>query len=120
MITAFFIAEESNPDELYDYCGCLWPEGMVDSETHFLFNKEKIEKIHHIGFSNDEEKKFKENLYNTIEEIINEDMDEDSNAERLDSNNEFVKSNETVEININQTSQPVFNTLNLNDINNNQ
>ena len=71
MITAFFIAEESNPTEFYDYCGCLWPEGMLDSKNHFLFNRDKIGSIQHIGYSNDEEKNFKQELNTLIKEKLN-------------------------------------------------
>lgn len=71
MITAFFVSEESNSDKFYDYCGCLWPEGMIDSENHFLFNKDKIDIIHHIGYSNDEEKKFKVKINELMKEKIN-------------------------------------------------
>lgn len=62
MITGFLIIEKNSEKTVWDYSGCLFPEGIVISERAALFNHSQIEKIEHIGYIDEEEKKFKEEL----------------------------------------------------------
>lgn len=61
MITGFYITTNEN-DKVYDYTGCLYPEGMLTSESNCVFNHDQIERIFCLGYSDEEEKKFKEEL----------------------------------------------------------
>ena len=71
MIIGFCSRERNDSDsKIYDYCGCLYPEGLLTSDRALLFDHKKIEKIYHIGLSNDdEEKQFKKNLKMAMEEF---------------------------------------------------
>lgn len=71
MITGFCCCEQSSPNVIYDYVGCLYPEGYLSSNKNLMFNHDQINKIYYMGFSDDEEKKFKENLNNIIKEYNN-------------------------------------------------
>ena len=62
MITGFLIKTDSIPDKIFDYSGCLYPEGIISSKANILFNHEQIKQIYAIGYSNEEEKAFKEKL----------------------------------------------------------
>ena len=64
MIIGFYVKSESDIDnnKIYDYVGCLYPEGMIDSKTNLLFNHDQIEEVYALGFTDDEEKKFKKDL----------------------------------------------------------
>lgn len=67
MITGFYIkAKTDNNDMIYDYSGCLYPEGVLSSEENCVFNHDQIDKIYFLGYSDDEEKKFKEELIKAI------------------------------------------------------
>ena len=66
MITGFCCTDAEEPDKMYDYSGCLYPEGIVSSETNLLFNHEQIDKIYALGFSDEEEKEFKEKLVDAL------------------------------------------------------
>ena len=66
MITGFCIIPNIEDKKMYDYCGCLYPEGNVSSDEMALFNNDQIEKIFSLGYSDDEEKKFKEKLVEFI------------------------------------------------------
>lgn len=57
-----FCALEKNRKSLYDYSGCLYPEGMLSTNQVFLFNHQQIEEVYHTGLIDEEEKKYKENL----------------------------------------------------------
>ena len=59
MITGFCAISEDNKDKIYDYSGCLYPEGFISSNQTLLFNHEQIDKVYHMGLIDDEEKNFK-------------------------------------------------------------
>lgn len=60
MITSCYIVTDDNKE--YDYNGCLYPEGLISRDEIYFFNHDAIERIYAIGFSDEEEKKYKESL----------------------------------------------------------
>ena len=71
MITGFCSREESNKEKIWDYSGCLYPEGILSSNQTALFDHEQIEAVYHMGLADEEERKFKEKLKEIIEEENN-------------------------------------------------
>ena len=71
MITGYLPIESSENGEkkIWDYCGCLYPEGMLTSTTNFLFNQDKIEEITFLGLEDEEEKEFQKKLEEQIKNI---------------------------------------------------
>ncbi|MDO4535237.1 MAG: DUF4176 domain-containing protein [Clostridium perfringens] len=49
-------------EKLYDYLGCLYPEGDIGEEYKFIFNHEDIDKIIFKGYEDKEEEAFKKAL----------------------------------------------------------
>lgn len=47
--------------ELYDYIGCLYPEGFINPEKTFVFQHSSIEEVVHLGYV-DEEEEFAQEL----------------------------------------------------------
>lgn len=70
MITGFCSYDEAKKDKAYDYTGCLYPEGIISSKQMALFNHSQIEKIFYLGYSDNEEKEFKQKLVASLNEII--------------------------------------------------
>lgn len=68
MITGFCMIDKNDNDKMYDYCGCLHPEGLLDTEKVALFNHEQIEKVWYLGYKNEEEILFKEKLIKYVNE----------------------------------------------------
>lgn len=68
MIIGFCSIPQEDKSKMYDYSGCLYPEGMIASDKILLFNHEQIEKIYCLGFSDEEEKQFKTNLKKMLEQ----------------------------------------------------
>lgn len=66
MITGFCMLDKNNSNKMYDYCGCLYPEGMVSSDQTALFDHSQIEKIYYVGLQDEEEKKFMETIKNLL------------------------------------------------------
>ena len=67
MITGFYSAPANDNSKVYDYCGCLFPEGVVSSEQNLLFDHNQIMRVYYMGYTSEEEKEFK----NKLAEIIN-------------------------------------------------
>lgn len=60
MITGFLVSSDGKT--VYDYAGCMYPEGVVSSTEALVFNHDQIENIYHMGLIDEEEKQFKERL----------------------------------------------------------
>ena len=71
MITGFCSVAQENQEKIYDYSGCVYPEGYLSSNQVCLFDHDQIEKIFFLGYEDDEEKMFKEKLNNIVESITN-------------------------------------------------
>ena len=65
MVVGFLPTLEEDPSKVFDYMGCLYPEGIMSSKQNLVFNHDQIEKLICLGFSDEEEKKFKAVLNNT-------------------------------------------------------
>ena len=76
MITGFCSIAEENQEKIYDYCGCIYPEGYLSSDEICLFDHDQIAEISFIGFENEEEKEFKENLVEVVQEFENSSTDD--------------------------------------------
>ena len=69
MITGYCAYDKSNQSKAYDYCGCLYPEGIITSDQMALFDNVQIEKVFFMGYSDDEDKQFKNKLIQSISQI---------------------------------------------------
>ena len=49
---------QRNGEEVFDYVGCPYPEGLLDSGNLFLFNHKDIAEISYLGFDNIERQIF--------------------------------------------------------------
>ena len=68
MISGFCAIDGQNSGEnkMWDYSGCLYPEGFLSSTQTCLFDHSQIEKIYHYGLIDEEEEKFKAQLNELI------------------------------------------------------
>lgn len=76
MITGFCTIPNDNKNKLYDYSGCIYPEGVINSSEICLFNKDQIKEVYFRGYENEEEKDFKDELARVVKEI---NLDSDHN-----------------------------------------
>lgn len=68
MITGYCVKDLENESEVYDYCACLYPEGVISSNETGLFNHSDIEKVLHMGYMDRDSLMFKD----YIKKVINE------------------------------------------------
>jgi len=69
MITGFCSISGEDKSKVFDYSGCLYPEGFISSNQTLLFNHEQIEKIFHLGLADEEEAQFKQKLNEMMKKI---------------------------------------------------
>ena len=73
MITGFCSIAQENQEKIYDYSGCVYPEGYLSSNQVCLFDHNQIEKIFFLGYEDEEEKMFKDKLNKIVASIENEE-----------------------------------------------
>ncbi|MBR2828220.1 MAG: DUF4176 domain-containing protein [Bacilli bacterium] len=84
MITSYlvFANKDDEKKKMFDYGGCTFPEGIIDSNHTVGFNHEDIEKVFYVGLEDEEEILFNKLLLKTESEIRtkfdqNKPIDED-------------------------------------------
>ena len=69
MITGFATASSDDPDLIYDYAGCMYPQGFITSNQTVLFDHDQIKKIYHFGLIDPEWVEFQDNLKKFLESL---------------------------------------------------
>ncbi|MBQ3940412.1 MAG: DUF4176 domain-containing protein [Oscillospiraceae bacterium] len=63
------IVTRSGDDTIYDYAGCYYPEGIGGTESTFFFNHAAIDRLFFVGFQDEEELQFRENVLGQLGEL---------------------------------------------------
>ena len=74
MITGFATASSDDPDLIYDYAGCMYPQGFITSNQTVLFDHDQIQKIYHFGLIDPEWVEFQSNLKKFLESLDEQDI----------------------------------------------
>ena len=69
MITGFASMSPETGDTIFDYSGCIYPEGFMSYNEVCVFNHDQIEKVYFKGYVDDEETNFKKELVEQLEKI---------------------------------------------------
>lgn len=69
MINGYCITTEAKKGKIFDYRGCSFPEGVLESTGVALFDHNQISEVCFVGYKNDESLNFLDKL-----EIINNEM----------------------------------------------
>ena len=69
MVTGYLVSTNDYPNHVFDYCVCMYPEGIIRSDTICVFNHLEINKIIFKGYMDNEEKYYLEKVKNTIGKI---------------------------------------------------
>ena len=81
MITGFCSVAQENQEKIYDYSGCVYPEGYLSSNQVCLFDHSQIEKIFFLGYEDEEEKVFKDKLNKIVASIEDDNGNNSTNIE---------------------------------------
>ena len=66
MISGFCVYSDKDNTKMFDYCGCLYPEGFLSADKSLIFNHDQIVKVYHLGLIDEEEITFKGKLKEII------------------------------------------------------
>jgi hypothetical protein len=69
MITGFCSVAQEDTSKMYDYSGCVYPEGYISSNQVCLFDHSQIEKVYFKGLVDDEETAFKAKLNALLKQV---------------------------------------------------
>ena len=58
---------EVETGKTWDYCGCMYPEGLINSHELVLFDQKHIDSLYFMGFRDGEGLKFTQKLLETGE-----------------------------------------------------
>ena len=83
MVTGFVAQSQETGDKVFDYMGCLYPEGIISSEQNLLFNHEQIDKIFYLGYSDEEWIE----VHSKLKEVASEMSKEMNETSQLTQNN---------------------------------
>ena len=83
MVTGFAAKGKETGDKMFDYIGCLYPEGVISSDKNLLFNHDQIDKIFYMGYVDDEQKE----LMNKLKSYLAKTADIDNIAMSIPLNN---------------------------------
>ena len=122
MVTGFCSVAEEDTEKMYDYTGCVYPEGFLDFDQICLFDHSQIEKVYHVGYVDDEEREFKKELveiankFETGEEntttFFNDYMnDDDSDEEDYADETSKVITNEPEDIELHDVKRDIIDDL---------
>ena len=70
-----YMTQILNTKKIYDYSGCMFPEGYVASSQVLAFNHEDIDKIYYIGHNDDTVKKNNDYLKKFEKKYLNNDKE---------------------------------------------
>ena len=72
MITGRILSDQKM-EEIYDYVGVLYPIGMTGDDNQYFFNDDAIEQIFFIGFQDEDELSFREEVLSELGELTIKD-----------------------------------------------
>jgi len=73
------INQKTENGDVYDYLGCLYPEGNISPEYTYLFNKDAIEAVFFLGFVDPEFSACR----NKLQEIMDEQETKEESTEEI-------------------------------------
>lgn len=66
MIMGYQQSQTEDLKKVYDYIGCIYPEGFIKVQEMRLFDHEDIEIVFEMGFQNEEQEMFRKDLENEL------------------------------------------------------
>ena len=71
------INQKTEDGKIYDYLGCLYPEGNISPEYTYLFNEDAIDGVFYLGLVDSEFSLYR----NKLQEMVDKQEDKDDSTE---------------------------------------
>lgn len=66
-IISYCVFPKAKKEEIYEYGGCPYPQGVIDPDSVHAFNHEQIEEIIHMGYDSKDSKELSRVLNGGLE-----------------------------------------------------
>ena len=63
------IQAQAGSDIIYDYSACYYPEGIVDPQSMFFFNRDAIETVYFRGYEDQDELDYRHDVLDQLGEL---------------------------------------------------
>lgn len=63
------VLTRADDDKIYDYCACYFPEGVIGAKNMVFFDRDAIEQIFFLGYTDIEEQKFSQEFLGNLGEL---------------------------------------------------
>lgn len=63
------IQAKTGDDTVFDYSACYYPEGIINPEEMFFFNRDAIAKVFFVGFQDEEELRFNKEVLGELGDL---------------------------------------------------
>ena len=73
MIIGVCQKEQDQIGKLWDYAGCVYPEGYLGASKTYLFNQDQIERLYALGYQDEEQFAFKTRADDTLAKLREQD-----------------------------------------------
>ena len=70
MIIGYCKYKGNDTSKIYDYAGCVYPEGYISPDTTALFDHEQIDAVFSLGFRNMVQYEFQQKLEKALEAMV--------------------------------------------------
>lgn len=67
------IQAQAGSDIIYDYSACYYPEGIVDPQSMFFFNRDAIETVYFRGYEDQDELDYRHDVLDQLGELETRD-----------------------------------------------
>lgn len=75
MITGYLCIASEQKNTVFDYSGCMYPEGMVNSNVALMFNHSDIDKVFYVGYTDFESEEFGKHILELKKEISDKEKE---------------------------------------------
>ena len=75
MITSYCVfskaqyMDENIENDMFEYGGCVYPEGILDTDVSIVFNHDKIKEVLFMGYETEQQKQFSDALNKNYDEV---------------------------------------------------
>ncbi len=72
MITGYLMETKEEPGRIFDYCGCMYPQGVLRSDITCVFDHSQIQEIFSLGYVGQNTKQFLDSIKKEADKIKEE------------------------------------------------
>ena len=87
MVTGYAVKSPDFGDRVFDYIGCLYPEGLIASDKNLIFDHKDIYQVFALGYVDEEQREFMRKLDEATlarEKETNKESNDDSTSADVD------------------------------------